>query len=136
MPLIETQILHNYNRTFEATLYRSSFVPYQLGSSLKVPDKDGNYYACTQFEKGLVNTFLLYNKLDIANMKTFMTAQYSGRRTPIETSVWHCKDDGCDYSIEMTQTSPDFQALCMINMKKGTRCHVLVHGILLASPHN
>ena len=136
MPLIETQILQNYKGTYEASLYRSSFEPYELGSLLKVPDKDGNYYACTQFEKLLVNSFLRFNKLDIADMKTFMTAQYSRRHKPIITSQWRCDDDGCNYSIEMTETSPDFQALCMTNMKKRTRCHVLVHGILLASPHN
>jgi len=136
MPLIETQILQNYTGTYEASLYRSSFVAYRPGSLLSVPGNDGNYYACTQFEKGLVNTFLRYNKLDIADRNMFMTAQYSGRRTQIKTSVWHCQEDGCDYSIEMTNTSPDCQELCMTNMKKGLRCHVLVHGILLASPRD
>jgi len=108
MPLIETQILQNYTGTYEASLYRSSFVTYRPGSSLSVPGNDGNYYACTKFEEGLVNTFLRYNKLDIADRNTFMAAEYSGRRTQIKTSVWRCQDDGCDYSIEMTSTSGSF----------------------------
>ena len=140
MPLIDSKIIQNYHKTYEGNIYLSKFIPFREDSFLLVPNTHGNYYACTDFFKHLVNSFLTWNRLDISDKSVsvskknnmFMTDEYCNNRKPIVQTKWRCKDDLCDYSVNMQRTSPDCQEICLTNVTRKIRCHVLVHGILLA----